>query len=139
MAAPIFVDSTFLVARYDRGDKFHTRAKAYLEAEAAAGPRRRFIVNDYLFDEVVTTLLRRTRRHDVAVTAGEILRRSPTVEILVVQRPMIEKAWELFCQRPDKLWSFTDCVSFAMMRDLGLLSALTFDHNFKEAGFTVIP
>ena len=140
MAAPTFVDSTFLVARYDRADKFHARARAYLKnLSASRGERIRLILNDYIFDEVITTLLHRTRRHDLTRTAGEMLRSSRTAEILPVQRAMLEKAWTLFSGRPDKLWSFTDCVSFVMMEDLGLTTALTFDGNFEEAGFLALP
>jgi uncharacterized protein len=136
----MFVDSALLVARYDRDDKFHGRAKGLLETLSAdPGQRIRLILNDYIFDEVVTTLLYRTRRHKVAQMAGEILRRSRTAEILPVPRALVEKAWALFSSRPDKLWSFTDCVSFVLMKDLRLTTALTFDHNFEEAGFAVLP
>jgi predicted nucleic acid-binding protein len=39
----------------------------------------------------------------------------------------------------DKRWSFTDCVSFAVMWDLGIKDAFTFDHNFTQAGFRIHP
>ena len=140
MARPLFVDSTFLVARYDRDDKFHERAKRFMEETAADATQRvRLVLNDYVFDEVITTLLMRTRSHPVARTAGDIIRRSRATETLPVPRGMIERAWALFASRPDKRWSFTDCVSFVMMKDLRLAAALTFDHNFEEAGFAALP
>ena len=136
----MFVDSTFLVARYDRSDKFHERAKRFLQTHASdPHDRLRLVLNDYIFDESVTTLLYRTRSHDVARTAGESIRSSRTTETLPVPRGMVERAWALFLSRPDKLWSFTDCVAFVMMKDLRISTALTFDHNFEEAGFAVLP
>jgi hypothetical protein len=35
----------------------------------------------------------------------------------------------------DQAWSFTDCFSFWLMRDLGLRDALTTDVHFRHAGF----
>jgi uncharacterized protein len=41
-------------------------------------------------------------------------------------------------QRPDKSWSLTDCISFVIMQDHGLLDALTGDHRFEQAEFTAL-
>jgi predicted nucleic acid-binding protein len=34
--------------------------------------------------------------------------------------------------------SFTDCTSFVVMRELKLREALTTDHHFAQAGFTLV-
>jgi uncharacterized protein len=39
----------------------------------------------------------------------------------------------------DKKWSLTDCSSFALMKELGIKEAFTFDKNFLEAGFRAVP
>jgi hypothetical protein len=44
----------------------------------------------------------------------------------------------LYLQRRDKDWSLTDCISFAAMQEEGLTEALTGDHHFEQAGFTVL-
>jgi predicted nucleic acid-binding protein len=36
-------------------------------------------------------------------------------------------------------FSLVDCVSFEVMRELGMKSAFTFDGHFREYGFTAIP
>jgi predicted nucleic acid-binding protein len=42
-------------------------------------------------------------------------------------------------ERSDKRWSFTDCTSFVAMRSLSVDSAFTFDANFQQAGFKMLP
>ncbi|MGB9870794.1 MAG: type II toxin-antitoxin system VapC family toxin [Anaerolineae bacterium] len=65
----------------------------------------------------------------------ESLRTSPYVEIVHVDQVMDEQAWELFKSRPDKEWSWVDCASFVVMKQRGILEALTADHHFEQAGF----
>jgi len=36
-------------------------------------------------------------------------------------------------------WSFTDCASFSIMRQLGISQAFAFDQNSEEAGFSKLP
>jgi predicted nucleic acid-binding protein len=45
---------------------------------------------------------------------------------------------QLYDSRPDKQWSLTDCISFVVMQDRGIVEALTGDHHFEQAGFTAL-
>jgi predicted nucleic acid-binding protein len=38
----------------------------------------------------------------------------------------------------DKEWSLTDCISFIAMEDRGITEAMTADHYFEQAGFTIL-
>ena len=49
------------------------------------------------------------------------------------------RAWKLFARRADKEYSFTDCVSFEIMRRLGITRAAALDDDFRREGFTVLP
>jgi len=42
---------------------------------------------------------------------------------------------EFFLKHEDQAWSFTDCLSFVVMKDQGLRQSLTKDAHFREAGF----
>ncbi len=50
-----------------------------------------------------------------------------------------DKARGLFFRYRDKVFSFTDCTSFVLMRELKLREALTTDHHFVQAGFGIKP
>ena len=140
MAGHLFVDTTFLVARFNRRDRNHRAANAFLESlEEPGAPTYRLVTSDFIFDETVTTLLFRSGRHDVAAAAGNAIRSSKALRTLPVERSIVDEAWTLFLDRPDKMWSFTDCVSFVQMEKLAIRGALTFDRNFREAGFAMLP
>jgi len=44
-----------------------------------------------------------------------------------------------FRKYSEKRWSYTDCVSFAYMDEIGLEDAFTFDRNFAQYGKRVHP
>ncbi len=50
-----------------------------------------------------------------------------------------EKARTWFFQWKDKEFSFTDCTSFVVMKELRIRRALTTDHHFRQAGFEMVP
>lgn len=45
----------------------------------------------------------------------------------------------MFFQYRDKDFSFTDCTSFVIMRDIRLTHAITTDRHFRQMGFEVLP
>jgi uncharacterized protein len=49
------------------------------------------------------------------------------------------RARRLFLDRPDKRYTLTDCLSFVIMRRLGITEALATDDHFRQEGFTVLP
>ena len=134
------MDTSFFIARFNRRDRNHRLASKFLQSQQEPGAEvLRLAFSDYIFDETVTTLLFRSRRHDSAAAAGKAILESKAFDRVSVDAPAFEAAWSLFLERPDKSWSFTDCTSFVLMENLGLRKALSFDRNFAEAGFAMIP
>jgi uncharacterized protein len=135
-----FVDTSFLISRFNPRDVNHSKARSVvLDRRAPEKEPSRWIFSDYIFDETITTVLGLTRRWDAARRIGEALRDSQLLRMSRIEEPVFEAAWELFRERPDKVWSFTDCTSFVLMERLGIRKALTFDRNFREAGFAMLP
>jgi uncharacterized protein len=57
--------------------------------------------------------------------------------ILPLENALLQEAMQLFQSRPDKTWSFTDCISFVIMRQRKIKLALTADQHFQQAGFEI--
>lgn len=135
-----FADTTFFVALFAQRDSHHDRAVETIRRVAdEAGPSPPMVFTDYVFDELLTTLRFRTRSHKIAADAGRKVLASPLLKMVTIDPQTFEGAWRLFLKRADKDWSFTDCTSFNVMEELGLHEALSFDPNFKEAGFMMSP
>lgn len=45
---------------------------------------------------------------------------------------------QLYQSRLDKTWDLTDCISFIVMQDQGLIDAVTVDKHFVQVGFRAL-
>ncbi len=66
------------------------------------------------------------------------LRRERLVLVLPWDAALFERRLEFYGRRLDKNWSLTDCHSFLTMKARKLTDALTADHHFEQAGFTIL-
>ncbi len=96
--------------------------------------RRRFLTTEYVVDETVTLLLVR-HSHAAAVDFLHTIERSEVLRLEWIGPERFHAAGALFRKHADKTWSFTDCVSFGIMRELQVQDAFTTDHHFQQAGF----
>lgn len=88
-----FVDTTFLVARFNTRDASHADAMSFL-GELADGTLGAFrlITTDYVFDEMVTAILARTRSHRRAAEAGRAILDSKAWRLEVLGRADFDRA-----------------------------------------------
>jgi hypothetical protein len=126
------MDSAGFLALWDAGDEHHTAAVA-LQAELVRKGRR-FLTTEYVVDESITLLLMR-HSHAAAVDFHDTIERSGALRLEWIGPDRFHAAGKLFRKHADKEWSFTDCVSFTVMRELRIPDAFTTDHHFKQAGF----
>ncbi len=133
----IFVDSSAWLAISDARDGNHPAAISFhiRLLEGAAG---RLITSDYILDETLTLLRKRVGQELVKrFIAG--VDSSPSVQRIWVTPAHYQAALDLFLGQGSKTWSFTDCTSFAIMHELGIRQAFTFDSDFRQAGFEPEP
>jgi len=132
----LFVDTAGWVACADSADPDHARSCAARDAALEAG--QIFITTDFVVDETLT-LVRFRLGLDAAEAWWQQIDRSSRLRWERVDSSRFEKARDLFFQYSDKDFSFTDCTSFAVMREMRLTRALTTDRHFRQMGFQVVP
>ena len=74
-----------------------------------------------------------------SINLSKKMRNSQIVRTLCISKNVEEKALDLFEKYDDKTFSFTDCVSFVIMKDLGIQEAFAFDDHFLQMGFVRRP
>jgi predicted nucleic acid-binding protein len=120
----------------DGADPAHARARTARDAALAAG--RLLVTTDYVVDETLT-LLRMRLGLPAAEAWWSQIEASSRVRWQWVDAARAEKARAVFFRHRDKDYSFTDCTSFVVMRELRLKEALTTDRHFRQAGFQALP
>jgi hypothetical protein len=132
----VFVDTAGWVACADGADPAHEAACAARDGALEAG--RTLVTTDYVADETLTLL---RLRLGVAAARGwwEQVDRSPRLRWEQIDHERFEKARQIFFQYRDKDYSFTDCTSFVLMRELRLADVLTTDRHFRQMGFQMLP
>jgi predicted nucleic acid-binding protein len=135
MANETFVDTSGFYALLVKGDDRHGVAVRVLRE--ARRRKRRFVTTDYVLDETATLLKARSHGHLLAAFFDS-LRTSHACRIEWTDADRFHSAQGFFLKHVDQAWSFTDCLSFRVMKDLHLREALTKDGHFHEAGFVAL-
>ena len=128
----VLVDSSGFYALWDAKDEHHGAA-VRLQSDLIH-KRRRLITTEYIVDETVTLLAMR-HSHMAAVDFLDTIESTEAIRVEWIGADRFHAAAALFRGHADKEWSFTDCVSFALMRELRIRDAFTTDHHFRQAGF----
>jgi uncharacterized protein len=129
-----FVDTSGWGHLVDPTQAFHSQAAALYRQARQQGSR--LVTTNYILTELVALLtspVRVPRANVIEFISG--LKSSPYVNIIHVDAQLDSQAWDLLVERPDKEWSLVDCASFVVMRQAGIVEALTTDHHFEQAGF----
>ena len=132
----MFVDTAAWVAAADSSDTAGSAVREARDQWLSSGGV--LTTTDYVIDETLTTV-----RFRLGLNAAEAwwqqIDGSARLRIESMDEPRRERARALFFGYRDKEFSFTDCCSFVLMRELRIRRALTLDHHFRQMGFEVIP
>jgi predicted nucleic acid-binding protein len=128
----VFADTYFYLALLGRDDAARSRAE-----EVAAAISAPVITTAWVLVEVANALAAPEYRR-FSLQLVQSLRADPAVTLVPAAQQLFERGEALYADRPDKGWSLTDCISFLVMQDMNVSGALTADHHFEQAGFTVL-
>jgi predicted nucleic acid-binding protein len=130
--ADVFVDTSFVVALVNEKDQNHDLALDLSQQFDGHS----LVTTDAILLEIGNTLSRNFKRE--CIETIEDFLTSDNVQVIHLHPPLFRRAFELYKSRSDKLWGLIDCVSFVVMRDLGITEALSADKHFEQAGFKVL-
>ena len=128
----IFVDTGIWFASGTPADSSYAIARRLLAT--ATEP---LVTTDYVIDEALTLLSVRNRRA-AAIDFGDQIFGGRRGQIYYVSQADVSEAWNLFRSFHDKDWSFTDCTSYVVMQRLGITTAFSFDHHFRQFGTVAV-
>jgi len=129
----VFVDTSMFKALVDEKDDFYKQAIQIWQRLKTQ--KTQLVTSNYMLDETFTLLRNRRGRIVVDKFRKSFLKVN---EIKIIRVTIADEAgaWEWFLLDWSDL-SFTDCVSFAMMKRLGIARVATFDQHFQRAGFEI--
>lgn len=125
----VFVDTGVFVAVRNADDENHRRARELMRS-ALSGEVGAVHTSDYVIDEAVTLMLRRTKKLELAIDVGEYILKSPRIRKLWVSEDIFESAWREFKSYRKGQMSFTDFTSLVLMEENGIKDIMSFDSGF---------
>ncbi len=146
----VFIDSGAFMALQSERDRYHERAAvAYADLLTK---RKCLITTNHIVVETCNWLLKeRKSGHKAALRFGQLIStcfypidldslragiQPAGGAFLLYSSEAIERdAWSILAKFDTAGFSFTDCVSFAVMESLGIKKAFAFDAHFDEMGF----
>ncbi|MGI0480248.1 type II toxin-antitoxin system VapC family toxin [Geminocystis sp. CENA526] len=128
----VFVDTAAWLALINNKDYFHDLVVEIRKKLKVQGYY--FVTTDFVFLEVADALNSPKFRQQT-INFINRLRNLPDLFIIPVSSEIFFEGWNFYCQRLDKDWGLTDCISFVVMQREGITEAFTTDKHFEQAGF----
>lgn len=135
METEVFVDTSGFYALLVKRDDAHVQAKKLMRK--ARQQKRTFVCTDYIIDETATLIKARGLGY-LLNDFFDVVLHSRVCRIEWTDNDRFFATKELFLKHSDRGWSFTDCLSFVVMKELKARASLTKDKHFLEAGFDAL-
>lgn len=132
----IFIDTGALLARYLRRDQHHQSAVSVWERLGSTNENS--VTSNFVLNEAFTLMSRRAG-YGFAVQRAKTIYASQALTILRPDREDEIKALQFFGKYADQQVSFTDCISFVLMKRERIKCVFSFDRHFEFAGFQIVP
>ena len=130
----VFVDTSALYAVVDAGDAQHEQAAAEWERLLVSG--RILRTTSYVLLETTALVLHRLGMAALRLLQLDVV---PVLAVTWVGQVEHEAGAAALLAADRRALSLADCVSFDVMRRLGLREAFAFDSHFAEQGFRCLP
>lgn len=136
MLDDIFVDSSAWIALADRDDLHHKEAAS--NYPSIFKNHKTLVTSNLVIAETYIVLLRELG-HKAAIQFLERIKASPRILKIYSNENFEMEAEGILAKYGDQDFSYTDAVSFVIMKRQKMRKAFCFDKHFAVAGFTNIP
>ena len=136
MTELVFVDTGPWIALSDPRDQWHSLAVRTMER--VRQERYSLVTSNLVLIETYSGLVGRIQRKAIVRLRSTVLG-SASIQVERIDEATEDFAWRLFMRYDDKTVSFVDCTSFAVMGQLAITTAFTFDRHFRQVGFLTLP
>jgi predicted nucleic acid-binding protein len=128
----VFADAFYFIALYSETDEHHQRA-----LQVGQSNFKKIVTTEYVLIEFADAMAG-TRHRKNANAMIQLVFTDSAFEVVEANTDLLRAGLRLYTSRLDKEWSLTDCISFVVMTQRGVVHALTHDHHFKQAGFHIL-
>lgn len=132
----IFVDTSAWVALADKDDNYHKKASSIYPSLLKS--YRSLITSNLVIAETYVLILNELG-HKAALNFLEGVKTSPRILKIYSNEETEADAEKTLVKHIDQDFSYTDAVSFAIMKKQKIRKAFGFDKHFLTAGFENIP
>ena len=129
----VYLDSDVIVASYDTRDILH--ANAVNLGNKISGKNLNIVVGVNILIEVLTMVSQRVGMKKSKELLDYFYQ---DCEIVYLDSEIISKANIIFKKRTSKNISYSDCISFAIMKVMKIKKVFSFDNHFKKQGFEML-
>jgi hypothetical protein len=117
------------MAYRNKKDTHHEKADA-LVRRALKGEFGKIYTSNFVYDETMTLVAVKTGKKEIARDISDVML-SPRVEMVIVDKIILEDGQKLFFKYFNRGLSFTDATTIAVMNKLEIENIITFDRHFK--------
>jgi predicted nucleic acid-binding protein len=130
-----YVDASGWIALVNERDSLHNQATQIYQNRLEQ--RHRLLTSSVVLLEMGNWLSPVPLRR-LAIDLLDRIERSALIEVVHLTPELHARGWDLYRRRSDKDWGVIDCISFVIMLEHQITEALTGDHHFQQAGFTIL-
>jgi predicted nucleic acid-binding protein len=129
----LFLDTVFILALLNPRDQYHKQARSFF-------PRLRTAEEVWLTEAVLVEVgnALSTSNRTGAVEFIKQCYHTTNIRVISVDTSLLNRALQLYEDRPDKTWGLTDCISFVVMQEQNLTDVVTTDRHFVQAGYQAL-
>lgn len=131
----VFLDTSAIIALLNKKDQYHEKIHQFIKFQKSPSA---FMLTNLILNEFLTFFSRYGDLNTALRFQNDLLN-NPSYSVIWVDQTCHLNASSLIKKYADQNLSFCDAVSFAVMKENKIRTALAFDDDFRHAGFEMLP